>query len=95
MGTPFHFARPRKQLPLAVLTPRQIEYIEALIAGKSVPQIAKAQGCYRENVTQVLIAARKRTGTKTREQLAVWWAMRKLSTRALPPVAAQQEEIAA
>jgi DNA-binding NarL/FixJ family response regulator len=95
MGQPFHFAKPRKRLPLPVVTPRQIEYIEALIAGMSVPEIAKAQGCCRENVTLVLIAARKRTGTKTREQLAVWWALRKVELAALPPQADEQKGIAA
>ena len=82
MGRPLHsvslFAKspgPRRNKP--VLTSRQIEYLERMIAGETVAEIAFETGCAKQNVHEVLRAAVKRTGNRTREQLVAWYAIRR------------------
>jgi DNA-binding NarL/FixJ family response regulator len=65
------------RFPRAVLTPRQVEFIEALSAGKTMREIAREFGCCHENVRDRIAEALKRTGNKTREQLCVWWFIQK------------------
>ena len=61
---------PRDKLPL---TPRQQQFVEALIAGRTVGEIGAAAGCTDSNVYLTLRAAQLRSGCRTREQLVVWW----------------------
>lgn len=60
-----------------VLTARQVEYLERLIAGETAREIALDTGCALQNVHEVLRAACARTGNRTRLQLVAWYAVRR------------------
>jgi DNA-binding CsgD family transcriptional regulator len=64
--------QPRRRVR-AFLTPRQIQYLEGLIAGRYVGEIAAVYKCSEKNVYQTLQAARERTGSRTNEQLVARW----------------------
>jgi DNA-binding CsgD family transcriptional regulator len=58
-----------------VMTPQQIACVNLLIDGYRDVEIARELGCSDRNVNQILTAAMRRTGNKTRAQLAAWWAL--------------------
>jgi DNA-binding CsgD family transcriptional regulator len=69
------------------MTPAETLCVELLIGGKTIGEIATYRKVSVAAIYQNVRYAMKRTGTRTREQLVAWWAVRRM--------AAQQEEIAA
>jgi DNA-binding NarL/FixJ family response regulator len=63
------------------LTPRQEACVDALIDGLRISEIAQKLGVRSTCVSEIVHDAMYRTGCKTREQLAAWWAVRKLGFR--------------
>jgi DNA-binding NarL/FixJ family response regulator len=62
------------------LTPRQQQFVEGLIAGRTVGEIGTEFHCTDSNVYLTLRAAQLRSGCRTREQLVVWWDRRTRAT---------------
>lgn len=75
----FPDAKPRRNKP--ELTMRQEQCVNALIEGRRVKDIGPMLGITFTCVSEVLHDAMCRTGCRTREQLAAWWAVRKLGFR--------------
>ena len=69
-------ARPWRNKP--ALTPRQAQCVDLLIEGYRVKDIGLQLGIRPTCVSEILHDAMYRTGTKTREELAAWWALRKV-----------------
>lgn len=76
MGHAYHFTKARKTVSLSVLTPRQIQFCDGLVAGMTSKEMGFQFGVSQINVTNVIRAACERTGNRTREQLSAWWAVK-------------------
>ena len=81
MREPFHFSKPRKRLPVPVVTPRQVQFLNALVCGITPREMAVTFKCSYQNVQAILRDAQNRNGLRTREQLAAWWAVRQILER--------------
>lgn len=57
---------------MSQLTPRELEVLQLIVAGMEDKEAGKALGISHRTVINRLIAARTKTGTRNRTQLAVY-----------------------